>query len=610
MPLPGEQSNPYLELEDQLAGGAIGDATAQPLGSAAAEAIAGRVVPATLKEMPVDAKGRRNPTDDQLAASSEFAAANPLEVTNERYRRAGPAPAEAPPQENPYLAVEGALDEQNKARDAATQELFDAAFMKAPDEHAGILEIARKTHVPADVVEQQFSFFKGRWAAAQMDPRRFREENPDMWGLLFDQPDKAPVVLQDEQIGGLARVVRGAARYSVDHPLLSSTFGAGGGGMLGAGEVLDLEDQLLGRQGTKEERTADFSKKKNVPYELDPSAGLTGIEKWLGKWAWVPVGNEGDVDLQVVQPGIPQAAWRNTAAGNETSRLGAERMALRAARASLNPETAAPQIAELDQKIWALDKRVTDMENQQGGAKSYGDIGFLLQTAVDVGNLAPSQLETMKGAGLVGGGLGTAAGAITYAGTRNLGAAWRAAKWGYKIGGAVGGALTSFTLESGSAFNEMIGKKLDDGSFVDENVATGASIIYGAIASAIEMEALPKMLGMWGPLGDAIAKGEGKAFAKGLLKDAKLRTIFADIGKRWLRGAHAEGQEEFLQQEAQNIIDYLGRSLQAGKMQEADPIGSLVEGAEIYGQTFSGTGAMGVHGAAMGLTTQLMARDR
>lgn len=574
MPLAGEESNPYLDLEDRLAGGAIAEATASP------------VMDLGVTE-PVPAL--------PLAAGEQLA-----------FQRAPGAPASPPaapaPRPNPYVALEDALTEHDQAKDAMTSQLFDAAFTKAPDEHAAILEIARKTRVPASVVEQQFPMFKAQWEASQRDPRRFREENPDMWGLLFDQPDKAPVVLQDEQISGLARIVRGVARYTADHPIL----GAPMGGALTTGEALDLEDQLNGRVTTKTSRTADFSKKQNVPYELDPASALEGAERLIGKWAWVPVG-DGEVDLQQTDPSIFQAEWRNTSKGNDAAKLGAERMALRAARAALNPDVAGAQVAELDRRIWETDKRATDLEAQIT-SKTY-NAGPLEQVLVDVASIAPSQVETLKGGGMGGAAGALIGGALGFA-TRSPGAAGRLARAGYRLGSKAGAALTSFTLESGSAFNQTIGEKLDDGTFVDENVATGASIVYGAIASAIEMEAMGKALGMFGPMGDAIAKSEGRAFLRGVLRDAKLRAIFGDIGKRWLRGAYAEGQEEFLQQAAQDTIDYLGRSAQAGGWQKADVVGGLEAATEIGARTFVGTAAMGAPASTLNLGTQLMYRDR
>ena len=110
---------------------------------------------------------------------------------------------------------------------------------------------------------------------------------------------------------------------------------------------------------------------------------------------------------------------------------------------------------------------------------------------------------------------------------------------------------------------------------------------------------------MFGPAGDAMVAGSGKAFFAGLMRNAGARQVFADLAKRGLGGAAAEGKEEAIQQTLGTAIGWMMKAYAAGGLQAADP-GAAVEEAIAAGtKAFKGSLIPGLAGGAVNLGTTI-----
>lgn len=460
----------------------------------------------------------------------------------------------------PTASAGGTLDKVWEDDDADFDKEIGFAFKNAfhgePDRKASILELSRQTGVPSNLVEANFDGFAASREAAATDPRKWRQENPGLAELVRQNRKLAEVVVRDEQLSPLTKGLRAIGK-AADYFIQAQGYG-------------EMQRMPGGKPDIKPPDVPEFfPAPKQQAMETDPSAS-------------------GDTGAKVA------AAFEHSGAQSKYSELGFRMLAQEA----------------MGKDVWDLEKEAVDLERNLA-PRFYG-AGPGEQILVDAAEMLPSMIQTYAGAG-AGGAVGATAGAAVGGGIGFLvggpaGAAVGAKKGalgGLAVGARAGGAARSFQLEAGGAYLDMLKEKTDDGRPVDRSIARGASLAYGAVAASIEAVSFGVELSAFGPLGDAIRNGSGKAFMKGLLKNAGARQLFADIGKRWAKGAVGEGAEEFSQQIAQDLSTYLARSATAGAFQEGDVRASIERGIDAAGKAMAGAGAMAPGQAAVGLATHL-----
>lgn len=455
-------------------------------------------------------------------------------------------------------------EEEEARKDTEVQRLFEDALTTQPDAHARILKLTALTGIPSDIVEGNEADLEQSWQASQFNARKWRKDNPGLAELVLNSPSHAPLVMHDEQLSSLVRELKAAWRV---WSYFSDAADRGNKGFTPE-EFAKLEPPAL------------YDAPKKVPYLESP---LASSDAWTKP-------------LQVLREEYGQGTKQV-----ELSRLNFRIMRDKALR----------------RDTWELEKQAADLQTQLV-PHYYGD-GEFSKLMRDVGSLAPSQVTSLEAGGVgavTGGAVGTAlGGAFAYA-TEKPEFVAKGARMGFTWGGRAGVALATFELESGSAYGDMANVRTDEGKPIPDDLRIGYAVAYGITATAIEMGAMPVVLGKLGPLGDALAKGEGRAFMAAALKDPSVVRILKDVGAAWLKGSTAEAGQEAAQQAAQNLFSYLARtnaaSLQHGRLepQVPDVAGGVQDIALTFEQTLRGSLGSGPATMAVHASQEFMQRDR
>ncbi len=259
----------------------------------------------------------------------------------------------------------------------------------------------------------------------------------------------------------------------------------------------------------------------------------------------------------------------------------------------------------------AAEQNATDiaaMEAQLGAEPDYNQ-SAVEQVALDAIDIGASSLPSMA-AKLGVQGLGAAIGGLL--GGRSGVAA------GYKMAAPLGtaaAALASFDQEVGNALPEMLALKLDDGTTVDPDVAKGAALLYGVLSAGVEVAELAPRFARFGPLGEAIRRGEGLGVAKQLLREQGARGLLGEVFKTAAKNTATETAEELLQEALSILTGEGARAVSAGgKVQKFDAEAARERLAETGIKTATGiaagTGAVGAltHAASIRLEQRAAAK--
>lgn len=479
-------------------------------------------------------------------------------------------------QPNPYLDLEEEIEGE---KDAQISSLFRAGLTRMPDQHSAVLELARKTGVKADIIEQRLPEFQKKAEAVNFDARKFRQENPELAQLLLENPDTAPLAFHDEPVSLLARAF-GTVRH---------LFGRGGETLepiLEEGVTPEGEQYYMTSSGRFVQREGEWVRQtlqRESPLareDLPPD-----IERILAPFGRVPQ--------------ILKETFVTSQKQVEYGQLGAELMDRRQAAAEIG--------RTID--TWDLEKRLVDLESELG--QRYYAAEPVEQILFDAAEILPSQIQSLKGAGIGAVIGGAVAGGAALAATRSPALARKAALKGAAVASRPGVFIASYNQERGSAYLEFLKSKTEDGVPIAEETARGAAALYGLGAAAIETAFFPAALKMLGPAGDAIVAGTGKAYFASLMRDAGARKMLADVGKRWAAGALAEGKEEFLQAMLQPLTLWY----RSGGTADVGTLGQVTEEAlEQASKAITGTLVLGAGGGAVNVGTQIVAdayaRDR
>ncbi len=478
-----------------------------------------------------------------------------------------PAPEAQPPKEDqfagwteepaaPQPTREQTVDEENQA----LGNLFKHGLQEAPDKRAGVLALSRESGVSPDIVEANYDAIKSSWEAQKFNPAEWRKANPQLAKLVLEQPHLGTVVMHDAKLSLFSKAWNKFTEWSAD------------------------VDRAIGPTRSEAERTA----------EVDAQTFKPGpAQKFIDDPKAKALRESGDdIFGYAAKAVIPYARYLETKQQLDISKKQFELMTARAR----------------GQDTYALEKEIVDLK-QNAIQRDYGE-GPVAQVFTDVATAAASSLDVLKQGGIGAAVVGGAVGLATLAATRNPSVAGRVALKGASIGGKVGAVAGTFRLETGDAYGELLDARTDDGKPLDNNVATGAAVLYGALASAIEFASWGPMLKAMGPLGQLIKTGEKKAAIAALMKDQGFKDIAKRVGKDWLASSAAEGGEEFLQSIAQDASEYLARSYQQGSLSAQHDVKASIEKGLVAGQQgFVGGAGLATVSVGTHLATMSIARD-
>jgi GGDEF domain-containing protein len=472
-------------------------------------------------------------------------------------------------------AVDSVIEEDESALDQQIGALHEASLTRNPTDHAAVLDISKRTGIKADIVEQRLPEFRQKMQAADFDPRKFREDNPELSKFLLENPELGPVAFHDETIPALTQAFR-FARSFFRPELVMGTEGA----KTAAGETIPL----------------DVTKEGLPTYPTARGRMVLREGKWVEQGPMVESPLATDASAAGPRPGdrLQRMVAETFAQGQKTVELG-----------RLGSELIDRRKMGLD--TWDIEKKVADIQNQAG--QRWYNAGPFEQLALDAAELLPSSLAALKGAGVGAGLAGGAVGAVALAATKSPAIAGRAALKAAAVGSRPGVFLASYNMERGTQYLDYLTMKTDDGQPIPEPVARGAAQLYGFMSAAVETAFFPAAMKIFGPAGDAMAAGSGKAFFAGLMRNAGARQVFADLAKRGLGGALAEGKEEAIQQALGDAIGWAMKVNAASPNllpwnivpQQADPVASMEDAIAAGTKAFKGSLIPGVAGGAVNL---------
>jgi hypothetical protein len=504
-----------------------------------------------------------------------------------------PTPAAAPAEDlaaawetaEPIPAAPTAPTVEND-EDAFVARMFADAFAGDVDRRAAAVRLSERTGASLAFVEDNLEAVRQSWEASQRDPRRWRTENPRLAALLRERPELGPVVLRDERVSGFTKALRGAP---------------------GAARALEEGTAALLAMGEAE--------KEQLPWYSRLAITIAG---WgLPKPSGEPIPQDQVVEFMRASGAAPprQVPYVDDSRALEAQRrTGLSRLAVpfMAVQDQLKAQEASEVgFSLLTSTVAGLDtlgdeQRLADLRAQLA-PRDYGE-GWE-QILVDAASPIASQVAMAKGAGVgaaVGAALGAVVGAVT---TRTPGGAVAGGRIGMALGGRAGAVGAAFRLEAGGAFLEYREATTDSGERVSTEVAAGAALIYGALASVVETASFGATAKSFGPLGEAVFAGEGKAFIAKLLGENTFRQLAARTAKAWAQRAGTEGVEEFVQTVLEDALGYAGRSVEAGELQEARPLETIEAGLEAGRVAVVGTALTGAGGPAVTLATAAIRRD-
>lgn len=507
--------NPYDEVEEQLSGKA-------PLG---------QVDAADVKR-----SGYAPVADIRQARANLRRGQVPTTLDPKQSAAAPAAPV------NPYDEVEEKVATEDEQRLAQVRDAFKEGLLEAPDRKAGVIRLSRKLGLPTSIVEQRYEEFGRAAEAAEFDPARWRRDNPEMAKLVDKYNHLGPVVMKDDKFAKGLYALNKFLNLGED-PVESLE-------RRGRGEFTALERalapidkaiSLLPGQHPEpyEKQLRDIKALKQraetqVPAVQDEGAALSGLERLVGEKGkhiaqalGLPTKSKAGQELKsapLVTEGAAQ--FRQV----QHSNLGWELMWSR----------------RFGDDTYELEKKKVDLERDLY-PRSYGETSMLeglalssLQPAVqNVTSLPFAAAGAVEGAvaGALGGPGGIAAGA--------------------RLGGSVGYVYSTLKSTTGAFYNQLEREKLPDGSPLPEDVRFGASLVEGALETAIEFGGLETALKSYGPLGDLLAHGEAKQVVKSLLREAGFRRLAVDVGKREGKQIAAEAMEEGSQNIVGQVLTFL-----------------------------------------------------
>jgi hypothetical protein len=198
------------------------------------------------------------------------------------------------------------------------------------------------------------------------------------------------------------------------------------------------------------------------------------------------------------------------------------------------------------------------------------------QVASDIATGLASEAEIYKtaapAAAVAGVVAGVGAGLLTRNPEGGLAVGRRVALRVGSAAGKIGLAASTFQLETGDAYSTFSKAKTDEGQQLTNAEATGGAVIYGLLATAVEMASEREKFRAMGPLGHALLEGDEAAAKREFLRNMAnddFKSLVLRAAKSQAQVMAAEGGEEGVQDATQQAIDYFTRSVAAGGFQKA-----------------------------------------
>lgn len=412
-------------------------------------------------------------------------------------------------------------DDENQRLSA----MFKRAQLDVPiEKRAGVLKLAKESSLSSLAVELNYDMLKSSWAASKFDSAAWRRDNPELARLVLELPHVAPVAMRDPDLSIVGKIANVFLPSEQDLEAMQKLYEKPWPGSSEGGKGIDPQVaaiQLFGltqfKPGPKQALTDDARAKYLREDDSLAAKAIIPIARYLEA--------EQGLDISKKQFTLMSERLR----GHDT---------------------------------YELEKELIDLK-RDFVRRDYGE-GGVGQVFSDVANAAASSVDVLEQGTAAGLATGALTGGLTYLATRSRAAAGRMFLKGAAGGAKAGAVLGTFRLEAGDAYGELVDAKTDDGRPLDNDVATGAALIYGTLAAGIEFASWGPIMKSMGPLGALIQKGEKKAALEALVKDPTFRVMAKRAAKHWLEASAAEGGEETLQNITKDVADYVARSYQQG----------------------------------------------
>lgn len=444
-------------------------------------------------------------------------------------------------------ALRQEVDQEETAKNDHLRALFDLNITKEPNKQAGIVRLAQDTGVPADAVEQRYDEFKRTWEAAQFDPAKWRQQNPEHAKMLLENPDLQGVAFKDQKVPWFTRKMR--------------EFTA----------VTDIWNEEIGYLETHQKEvnaaSAAGMKDSNAP-ELQQQVGQAEVRSLIG-------------DARLEQAGA-ETESRRVREDPAVAGMSALERTFYAPYQTFKQSWTAQEHTDLWNEIlmrdihgqdsWDLRKKAADMQKALIPT-DFGDPNTLQSILTTTAEIAPSQLDVMKGAGVAGAVGFVGGGLLGSTLTESNAGALQMATAGANLLGRLGAMRVSFKKESGSAYADLQDARTDAGDPIDPGIAQAAALTYGAVAAAIETLSFGSEMAKYGPVGELLKAGP-KAFLREMTTSGALRRL-AKSAVASIKNAGEEGLEEVLQAVAKDVFGYYAKSATAGEIQHTEMLSSV-----------------------------------
>lgn len=466
---------------------------------------------------------------------------------------------EAAPVDDVGVEIEAVRKQVDEEDNGLLRSSFESSLGTNADRRSKILALARATRIDSNVVESNFEQFDATWKAAQQDPAKWKSANPELARMVLDNPHLRELVPNDNELHGLTKAIKG----------ISALFG----GSYDYDRRVQLSDFSAENLGKAFEES-----KARIASAIAPTQG-PAVERALPGPEFLP---------NAVRAAYGE--YQRSDAALKRSQLGFDILQKR----SLGIDT------------WELEKQVNDMAREEVPTKWIGD-GPLMSLGKDVGQTLPSIVSSVK-AGGVGAAVGGAVGAI--AGRGSPQGAIAGARLGAMITGRAMAAAQSFINEAGGAYLDIRNTKTDDGEFISDEAARGASVVYGLAATGVEVATLPVQLKSFGPLGEAALTGNLKAKIAAVAQNSSMAEVLRNAAKAWGKSAAAESAEEATQEAIQIGVTHAAKLIESSTPQRFDVDEALTRIGEAGGTAFVGMGGVGSLSAAVNVGTAMVASNK
>lgn len=488
-----------------------------------------------------------------------------------------------------------------QARDLKLQALFERALEAEPDREAAILQIAKETGAPPRDVVTHFDAFKKSWETSKFDATKWREQNPDLARMVLERPELAGVVMKDQQLSAISQMlnlsldVNGWLRKKTGLDALSDASMGLSDAMFiqpmdAPGKLWDAGKQLVGAFSGEKPATAEEKREAGRIHPTQVPAVDDAVAQEV---------KQGSALERAVA--IPLTRWRETMQHLEIAKLNNQLMRKRMG-VGARPDEDDVDAFELELRIAELKQKAIHRDLDEGAWE---------QVLTDTATMAASQVEVYKGAGK-GAIVGAVLGGLVGLRLGPAGARAGAVK-GAGLFAKAGMALTSFTLESGSAYGELGDTVTDDGKALTNAERTGGALLYGTLSSIVEVTSETHKLKALGPLGKAIAAGQDRAAIAQLklhMKDRSFRQILSRFADAYVKAGAGEAGEEFVQDMLQQVTSYMTVSAAQGEFSDREAW-NVAQSAHAGEVAFVGGGMFGgmMFGAQLAAEHRLDARS-